>query len=451
MEEIFQKTKTIFGKRLDNESKTLFKNSSWIFFSNFVGIGLGFLRSVVIARGLGAEIFGTYAIVVAFVGIVQEFLNLNLGTAIIKFGAAYHNEQRIDKLTALIKLSLKASGIMILVSIVVVTLLSLISYSTFINKPGLELFIIFYAVAASTKYFNSISNGILRLYFKFRLNSVIQIIMDVVETILIILAILFFRSNLEVFFITIIITRFLNGVICNWMAFWELRKEILPFIKVKADLIKDEIKDVRSFVIGNSLGNSLKSLMAQGDVLLLGALAGPVQVAFYAVAKRLGYAILALTDPLMQSIFPQFSKLVAEKKYHEIKKMLRKVTLAAIIPAVVLILVVYFFKEWIVVTVYGKKYMDAVNPFLWLLAGAVMGSITFWTLPLIQSLGLVKFRLKIYSIAIVTGALIATLLIPSRAAAGMAIALLCANLIINSSFVYKAYERIRLSEKIILS
>ena len=101
-----------FKKRLDKESKTLFKNSSWVFFSNFFSTALAFLRSVVIARGLGAEIYGTYAIVVAFVALIQEFLNPNIGTALIKFGAVYHDEQRTDKLMAMVKRSLRASFFM---------------------------------------------------------------------------------------------------------------------------------------------------------------------------------------------------------------------------------------------------------------------------------------------------------------------------------------------------
>jgi len=428
-------------KNLDVESKQLLKNSSWVFFSNFNGIALNVLRSIVIARGLGAKTFGTYAIVVAFVGIIQEFLNLNLGTAIVKFGSVYRKEERTDKLGALIYQSLKISGIMILISVFVVSLFTFISYATFAHKAGLELYIILYAVAASTRYFNSISSGVLRLYYKFRLNSVIQMIMDFVETASIVTVVLLYPRNLDAFFITVIIAAFLNGVICNWMAYWELRHELQHHLKSKLDLIKEDIKSVKTFVIGNSLGNSLKSVMAQGDVLVLGALAGPAQVAFYSVAKKIGYAILALTDPLVQSIFPQFSKLLAEKKFPETKKMLKKITLMATYPCIAYVIITLSMKRWLFVTIFGKEFLGSAEPFFYLLLSAVFSAITFWSLPLIISLGMVKLRLQVYMIAIIAGLAIAYFTIPHMHASGAALALLCMNLIINFTFIFKSYQK----------
>jgi len=443
LERLFKKARSGIGRNLDVESKTLFKNSSWVFFSNFTGIALNVVRSIVIARGLGASTFGSYAIVVAFVSIVQEFLNLNLGTAIIKFGAAYHHNQRIDKLTALIKESIRVNFIMILVSIAVVTILSLSFYSTLVRRPGLELFIIFYAVAAGTKYFNSISNGVLRLYFRFKLNSTVQIIMDVIETGLVVTAILLYPRDLHVFFFTVILAAFINGFICNWMAYWELRHEFKPYLHVRFDLIRSEFTQMKRFVIRNSLGNSLKALMAQGDVLLLGALAGPAQVGFYSVAKKIGYSILALTDPLMQSVFPQFSKLVAAQKFDETKKMLRKITLLATVPSIVFVFLTLSLKRWLFLTVFGNVYLDAIYPFKYLLLSAVFSSITFWSLPLIVSLGMVRLRIQVYMIAIICGAAIAYYAVPRMHASGMALALFCVNVIINSIFIYMAYRKMQ--------
>ena len=448
MEKLIEIARAGVGKRLDKESKTLFRNSSWIFVSNFSGIALSLGRAIVIARGLGAETFGSYAIVVAFVGIVQEFLNLNLGTAIIKFGAQYHYDMRIDKLVAFIKASLRITVLMVIISILVITCLTFLSYSVFVHKPELEWFIIFYAMASGSKYFSAISNGILRLYFKFKLNSIIQIIMNVIETSLVIIAVLLYPRNLHVFFLAVIIGCFLSGLISNGMAYWELRNEFKPFLHVKFDLIRDEMKNVKTFVIGNSLGNSLKSLMAQGDVLLLGVLAGPVQVAFYSIAKKISYSILTVTDPFMQSIFPQFSKLLAGKKFMETKRMLGKITMVAALPSVVFIFVTFFLKEWLFTTIFGKEFLESVYPFIYLLLSAVFSSVTFWALPLIVSLGLVRLRIQVYMLAIVVGAVIAYISIPQMKASGMALALLGMNVIINTLFIYFGYRKMKITESI---
>ncbi len=433
---------TYLKRKLDPESKKLFRNSSWVFFSNFFSTGLAFLRSILIARGLGLGVYGTYAVVVAFVGLIQEFLNLNAGTALIRYGAIYHAESRKDKLLALSKFSVILSLIMALISVVVIALLIRISYSTFIDEPGLEWFIIIYAAAASLTYLNSVSRGLLRLYYKFRLSSIIQMIMDVIETGAIAIAILFYPRNLNVFFTAVIITRFLNGFICNLIAYWELRTELAPGKPAPLSLIKDDLREFKSYVIGNSLGNSLKTLISQGDIVLLRVLTSAEQVGLYSVAKKLAYAVLTLSDPLVQSVFPQFSRLLAEKKFSETRRMLRRISSLILLPAILFMLLSIFLSHSIIQLVYGAEYVQASGSFRFFIIGATLATITFWMLPLVQSLGLIKERLIIYVLTILAGTGLSLIFVPSLQATGMSLVLLLINVLNLVLFGYLVHKRL---------
>ncbi|REJ84072.1 MAG: hypothetical protein DWQ44_13865 [Bacteroidetes bacterium] len=435
-----------FGKTLDAESRTLFRNSSWVFFSNFFSTGLAFLRSIIIARGLGVTIFGNYAVVVAFVGLIQEFLNLNIGTALIRYGAIYQSEKRYDKLTALVRLSVYASLAMAVVSVIIVAVLSRFSYSTFFTEPGLEWFIVGFAAAASITYVNSISRGLLRLHYKFRLSSVIQMIMDVIETLAIAIAVFFFPKDLSIFFTAVILTRFINGFICNALAFWELKSQLLPANESKMELIKPDVRDFRSYVLGNSLGNTLKTLISQGDIVLLRVFASVEQVGFYSVAKKLAYSVLTLSDPLVQSIFPQLSRLLAEKKYPEMRAMLRRITSITILPSIAFLIAAIFLSELIMGIVYGKEYLPAALSFNYFVVGAVLASITFWMLPLVQSLGLIRERLNVYFVTILAGIVLSYLIVPSLQAQGMAMVLLLVNILNLALFGLMADRRMKTIE-----
>ncbi len=430
-------------KHLDPESKKLFKNSTWVFFSNFFSTGLAFLRSILIARGLGVSVYGTYVVVVAFVGLVQEFLNLNIGTALIRYGAVYHTEGRRDKLMALVKVSLFFSFVMSAVSIAVIAILSRISYSTFISEPGLEWFIVSYAAAASITYVNSVSRGLLRMYYKFRLSSIIQMIMDIIETIAIALAVIFYPRDLNVFFVAVIITRFLNGFICNAIAFWELRKDLATHKESPVSLIRSDLRDFKEYVIGNSLGNSLKTLISQGDIVLLRALTSAEQVGFYNVAKKLAYAVLTLSDPLVQSIFPQFSRLLAEKKFAETRKMVLRISTLTIIPSAIFMVLAIGFSHSIISLVYGADYLPAAGSFQYFIVGAALATVTFWMLPLVQGLGLIKARLKIYFITILAGVILSMIFVPSLQSAGMAMVLLLINLLNLVLFGYLVHKKMK--------
>ncbi|MBL0340965.1 MAG: oligosaccharide flippase family protein [Bacteroidetes bacterium] len=214
--------------KLDSQSKTLFKNSSWVFVSNMIGTALTFVRAIIIARGLGAELFGIYTVIIAFIATVMEVLNLNLVTPLIRYGALYKEEQRPDKIVALIKLCLLTTLIISMLSILAVSVLTFTSYSTFIKAPGLEWFSISYSFVASILLFNNISRGALRLYFRFKVNSIIQVIMDVAELALIAIAVLIFPKQLDYFLIAILTSRLINGIIPTVAAF----KELMPELKI---------------------------------------------------------------------------------------------------------------------------------------------------------------------------------------------------------------------------
>jgi O-antigen/teichoic acid export membrane protein len=435
-------------KRLDSQSKLLFKNSSWVFFSNVFSTGLAFLRGIIIARGLGAELFGVYTIAVAFIATIQEIFNLNLGASLIRFGSQYRTAERSDKVVSLIKLSLWASSAAATIAFVAVALLTAFKYDTFIKQPGLTWFVLLYTVAASSIFYNQVSRGALRLYFKFKVNALIQMIMDIAEFILIVAALFFFPGSLSVFMLAIIVSRFINGAVPNIAAFRELGPELKAHAAARVRLIADQFKEIRKFVITNSITKTLQSLINTGDVLLLGIFtASPVQAAYYAVGKKLAFSLLTLTDPLVTSIYPQLCKLRDENRTLEIGKMLVRLTLIALVPATAFFLISYFLGSWIMQTVFGAEYAAASDVFVILTAAALINAIFFWVQPLMQALDLLGARLLIYSIGIITGLAGAWYFVPLFGARGMAFAIIAMNFVMPVLFLYFAIRKLREESK----
>jgi len=439
--------KNRFSGLFDKESKVLFKNSSWVFLANSTGTVYAFLRSVIIARGLGAETLGHYTVAIAFALTIQEILKLNVGMGVIRYGAQFRSAERPDKMVALIKSAVIASMGSAALSVVIVGIMLLFFYDQFISVPGLSWFIFFYAIVNGLSFLDNISKGVLNLYYKFRVNSTVQIIMDTLEFLMIAGCIYFFSDNLQYFFAAIILTRLANTVICNTAALIEMRKELYPYRKSSTALIADQYNEIRTYILGNSFSNTLKTMMNQGDVLVLSAWAGPSAIGLYAVAKKLAYSTLTLTDPLVKSIFPQLSLLVFEKKFSALKTMLRKVTLFTALPAILILIPAILFRETLIQLVYGKQFIPAANTFIIHLLGALQGSVFFWTLPLVNSLGLTGLRFKIYVIATFSGLMVAWTTAASYGASGVAAGLLFANLLITALFLWYTFNFIRKYEK----
>lgn len=432
-------------KGFDPESKILLKNSSWVTIANTLGTFLAFIKTIAITRILGVELFGTYTLAIAFIITTQEFLRLNISMGLIRHGALFLNEDRKDKIVAVIKFSLSLSILSALLSILALSLLTLFSYSFFIKAPNLTGYIIAFAVANSLNFIDAISKASLKLFYKFKVNSIIQMVMDTLEAGVVIGTLYIYGPNLEAFFTAVISARILNSLTCNLAAYRELSRELKPYLKSKIGLIKEHKKEFFQYIFGNSLSSSLKVFMNQGDVLLLGNMSSIAMVGIYSTAKKLAYSVLTLTDPLAGSIFPQLSHLIASKDHLKIKVMIRKVTMIMLIPSLLLLIVCFFFKGEIILLFFGKDFLPSSQPFMILLVCALQGSIFFWALPLIQSMGLIKKRFLVYLFAIIIGGGIGLLLIPTMNATGAAIGILCANLFITFRFIQAGYKEMSLT------
>jgi O-antigen/teichoic acid export membrane protein len=284
-----------------------------------------------------------------------------------------------------------------------------------------------------------LSTSLLRLYYKFRLNSLISIIMAVIEFLIIVTAILIFTKNIVAFILAVVGARILNSAICNGMVFWELRHELGPFLKVKVSILSGHWKEVAKFTVNNSLGRTVWVFINRADVLLLGALFGPVQVAYYNIGKRLANSIGIIVSPLATSIYPQLALLLSQKKIADLKKMVFQLTKILMMPAALFMIVMFFIKEPFITILYGKEFYQSASPFFFLVLNAVLNAVFFWSLYLVVSLGMVAFRLWVYITALVLGAATALLLVRFQAT-GMAIALLAANcfiLIMFNAFAFK--------------
>lgn len=421
-------------RKFDHQSKILFKNTSWIFGSNTLKSLLTFLRSIIIARGLGIEFYGIYVLITSFVTATQDFFNLNIGTAFIKYGGDFKAENREDKIVALAKGCILGTLITACLSVMLITLLVTFAYDRVISRPGLETFIILYAIADVATFFDPMGRSVLRLYYKFKVNAIVQSITSALEVIVVAIVILIYPKQLEPFFIAFVSVKILNMLLNNGIMVYEMRNELLPYIKAPLSLLKDQWRSIGGFVAGNSLTKTLQTIITQGDVLLLGAMAGPAPVAYYNIGKRLANMTLVAMDPFTYSIYPQLARLLAEKKFKETKLMLVKLTRSLFYLSAVLFVIMFFIREPFIQLLYGKDYLPGADSFIILLFGILASTVFFWNQSFVQSIGKIRYRFWVHLAAILSGLFLAWLLIPVWGTVGLALGVASAKILITICF-----------------
>jgi len=127
------------------------------------------------------------------------------------------------------------------------------------------------------------------------------------------------------------------------------------------------------------LRNLCNNFAAQGDVLILGALASKEAVAIYKVARTLANLPIRVAGPVWSVLRPKLLAAMREKDYRRFRRML--VLPGIVIAAIGLgfVPVLWFMAEPILVGLYGETYRGAAIPLSVLFVGTWMfGAVTGW-------------------------------------------------------------------------
>ncbi|MCE7994798.1 MAG: oligosaccharide flippase family protein [Roseivirga sp.] len=412
-------------------------NTSWVFFANIYRVFLVFVRSIIVAKALSASTFGQYVTILALTASLQAFFNLNIGTMFTKFGASYMMEKRNDKLFGLLKLSFLLTVLSLLVSVILLFFFIRFSYQLFIDQPNLEYHILLLAVAQGMTFIDYTSLSLLRLFYRFRQNSLITMLIITIELVVIIISLVVYSVDLETFLVIIIIQKFASSIIFNGLCFWEIRAELTGFRQAQIKLIKSDFKEIKSFITVNYGSRLVKTLIQQGDVLLLSAFATDYEVGIFGVGKRLGNAILSITDPLMNAVFPQISRMISGKQYKDLIAMIKQITSTVLLLGGAFLIALFFFRFDILALAYGNEFRDGGNVFFVISLSSVAGGIFFWYTSLLLNLELVVYRFKMYIALLVGSLVLGLLIIPLYGAIGAAVTVLIMRLAEVGAGAYK--------------
>ncbi|MDX1418901.1 MAG: oligosaccharide flippase family protein [Rubricoccaceae bacterium] len=412
------------GRRLDPQDKLLIRNSSWILSSNLFVALLAFLKSIVVARGLGPELFGTYVLMAALALTVIELLDVNAGVTVIKFGAEYHGENRLDKIVALVKCIVLTSAGLGVAAVGALALVLVLFYDALIGVPGYEALIVLYGAVAVVAYLDSLSLGLLRLFYKFKINAAVKGIAGLVDLAVSVAVLAAFPHQLKPFFIAMIATRGVSSLVLNAAATIELWPFFRPHLGAPVAVLRGAGRGILSFALSTSGSSTLNRLRNQGDKLLLGAVAGAQQVAYYEIAKKLAQSCLRLTDPLRLTIYPQLANLVAARRFDEVARLVKRVSILFAIPALLAILTGVFLGHAAVSLLYGPAFVQAVPALIVYLVIVALDLSLFWLVSLMNSVGKAKELFSVNLVTLILLVPIAFVAVQAWGALGMALAML---------------------------
>ncbi|MCH1538898.1 MAG: oligosaccharide flippase family protein, partial [Flavobacteriaceae bacterium] len=316
----------------------------------------------IFSHSLGVEKLGFYVLFLSSIEVIDRVFNFQTWQAFIKFANDFQVKNEHQNLLMLIKYSFLVDFISL--SIATVISISLSSYAlNFFNIPN-EYYGLFVLLSITICFkIADLSTGIFRLYNQFAIQAKIAFYTSAIRFVLFGL-VAFWQASFEAFIVATVLTQLINMLMKYFFANAVLNENGIYLIdiykeKINLPLLK-ELK-VLSFIIYNNFDVALRLVTTQLDIFMLGRLFGAELVSVYKITKESSKIILKVSSPVYQSVYPEFSKLIANNEFKLAKSMALKISIYAGMVGLFFYMLFYLFGEIFISIAFGNEMIQAYS------------------------------------------------------------------------------------------
>lgn len=376
--------------------------------------------TIVIARLLGPDNMGLYAIALAAPNLISTFRDWGVTTAMIKYSAEANSENNVAKIR-----SVFVSGLAfeIIVGLVLAVLSLTLSHllAQFYGRPAIVQLIQIASLFVLTGALVNVASAAFTGLEKMHLNSVMLIVQSIVKTALIITLVAVGLGTLGavIGFSVGVLFAGLIGVLLMFVMY-----RSLPKAPTSALELMKTIKTMLRYGLPLSIGAILSGFLTQFNSTIMAIfVTNNAFIGNYSVALNFVVLITFFATPVTTMLFPAFSKLDAQKDKETLRNVFQySVKYAALIVVPVTVLVMALAQPAIG-TIFEDKYVQA--PLYLALLSVIylfsaLGSLS--TTSIINGQGYTKYNLKLTFLSVAIGFPLSFVLISQFGIIGLIVA-----------------------------
>jgi O-antigen/teichoic acid export membrane protein len=346
-------------------------------------LGLAFMALA--ARALGAAELGVLVLIQAFGQFLGEVVKFQSWQTILHYGARPMAEGRVKDFQRVLRFTL----LLDLASTVLGIAIGMVGAFAFAGAlgwgakeaPAAALFMLSIAFMVSATPL-----GLLRLFDRFDvlawqagLISLIRMIGGLVALAL--------GASMEGFLLATAVATFGSWLYLAGSALMELKKRGLLHDFSWRGPLTEGMPGAWRFAWNTNLATTLDVAFTHVATLIVGAMVGPAQAAFWRVGRQVADALAKPAKLLTPALYPELARLRAEDHHHAMWRLARNVGLLAGGVAVVMLAVTAFAGPAVLTLVMGKAFEPAANVMTWQVGAAVIGVFALPLEPMLISLG----------------------------------------------------------------
>ncbi|WP_337187176.1 lipopolysaccharide biosynthesis protein [Phenylobacterium sp.] len=347
---------------------------------------LGLAAVAIAARALGAAELGILILIQAFAQFLGEVVKFQSWQTILQYGARPLAEGRRLEFQRVLRFSL----VLDIASTVLGVLVGVVGAIAFANvlgwgpdqAPAAALYMVSVAFMVSATPL-----GLLRLFDRFdvlawqaALISLIRVVGSVIALAL--------GAGMEGFLLAWAI-----GTVGSWLylagsAWAEVRKrDMLQGFAWRGGRLAEGMPGAWRFAWNTNLAATLDVAFTHVATLMVGALVGPAQAAYWRIGRQVADALAKPAKLLVPALYPELARLRAEDRHHAMWRLARNVGLLAGAVGVAMLAVSWLAGPALLTLVMGKGFSAAAEVMTWQVAAAVIGIFALPLEPMLVSLG----------------------------------------------------------------
>lgn len=361
-------------KEFNSILENLFETSIFVFIGIMISKIFSYIYKIIIARYLGADIYGVYSLSLVIVLLLASISGFGISEGILRYISLYRGKNEQEKIKYIFKFSSKFLLIStIIASFVLFFLSEFIAINIFKNAlliNFLKVFSFIIPIWILSGYFMNVMIAFEKVKQQTFIEKIIQ--SSAKLFFLLFLLLLGLRINA-------VILSFFIGVFIFFISTFLYCKYKLPFLfsdyKVEnSDKIKIR-KNIISYSIPIMFFGLVFYIFYWTDSLVLGFFKTTTEVGIYNAAVPLALLLSFAPELFITLLFPIITKAYAKRKMtiiNNLSKQIGKWIFIINLPSFILMIL---FPDLIIDIFFGKEYLSAANALRFLLIGNFFASI----------------------------------------------------------------------------
>jgi O-antigen/teichoic acid export membrane protein len=420
-----------FWATRDTPLSRIVSNSGWLFSGKLIAALLSFFYLALVTRTLGPQAFGIFIMIVATVQFIASLLSFDSWQAVVKYGQAAVSVGDRSELGSLASLCL-AIDVASAVAGILVAGAVLLLLNDLMGLSADDLYAATIYAAVTLLSIRSTAVGLLRLNDKFAAGAMSDTMSSISRMIGASLAALFMPS-VEGFLIAWAVSEIVVATTYWIMVYYHCRHRLDRLSIVSAFAAWGKFPSLIRFLFACNFNMTLKALLTQGPILLVGSFVGVTQAGLYRLASQLAGALALIAQMISRSIFSEMARsqgrITATVGHQELYQTLNHTLRIAAIGAAVISLLLIFAGEPFLLLMAGNEFLGAYPMLLLLGFSAVLDFAGVSFIPLLLATDRARIAVWVQMAGIIILAILLAFMLPAYGAQGAASAVLAVGLI----------------------